>query len=163
MAAAAAAVVGSEGSGSGGRRRRRRRRGRLGRRRIVYIYIEEMRRVGGRGDIRKPDWWYDECGEGMRRQNEPLPATTTCEADFLPRQGLSREVMGKWLANAAVPWRRRRRLLQTIARMLPCATPLHTTRRRRDDVCARCAKAGKKQVETVAHIQRVQCVSHVEA
>ena len=58
----------------------------------MYIYIEEMRRVGGRGDIRKPDWWYDECGEGMRRQNEPLPATTTCQADFLPRQGLSREV-----------------------------------------------------------------------
>jgi hypothetical protein len=60
--------VGSESIGRRGRRRRRRRRGRLGRRRIVYIYIEEMRRVGGRGDIRKPDSWYDERGEGMRRQ-----------------------------------------------------------------------------------------------
>ena len=31
-----------------------------------------------------------------------------------------------------------------------------------DDLCARCAKAGNKQAETVAHIQRVQCVGRVE-
>ena len=99
----------------------------------------------------------------MRRQNEPLPATTTCEADFVLRQGLSREVVGKWLANAAVPCTRRRRLLQTIARMLPCTKWLHKIQMRPDDVCARRAKAGKKQVETGAHIQCVQCVRHVEA
>ena len=80
------------------------------RRRIVYIYIEKVRRGVGRGDTRQPDWWYDECGEEMGTQNETLPATTTWAADFLLRQGLRREVMGKWLANAAVPWRRRRRL-----------------------------------------------------
>ena len=85
-------------------------------------------------------------------RNETLPATSRLEADFVRRQGLSREVMGKWLANAAVPWRRRRRLLQTIACMLPCATWLHKIRRRPDDLCGRCAKADKRQVETVAHI-----------
>ena len=30
-------------------------------------------------------------------------------------------------------------------------------------MCARCAKIGKKHVETVGHIQSVQCVSQVEA
>jgi hypothetical protein len=129
----------------------------------VHIFIEQMRLGVGRRDIRKQDWWYDECGEGMWRQCETLaqqslnvetvrdPCPATQEADFLLRQGLSREVMGKWLVNAAVLGRRRRRLLQTIARMLPCATWLHKIRRRPDDLCGRCAKADKRQVETVAH------------
>ena len=89
------------------------------------------------------------------------------ESGFLLRQGLSREVMGKcqWLANAAVPYRKRRkrRLLQTMMRMLPCATWIHKIRRRLDDLFARCAKAEKKQVETVAHIQSLQCVGHIKA
>ena len=39
----------------------------------------------------------------MRKLHEDLPATTTWEAEFLLREGLSREVMGKWMANKAVP------------------------------------------------------------
>ena len=99
----------------------------------------------------------------MRKLHEDLPATTTWKAEFLLREGLSREVMGKWMANEAVPWKRRRRWLQTIAGIFPFSKWLHKIRKRPDDLCARCAKVGKKHVETVTHLQSVQCVSQVDA
>ena len=71
--------------------------------------MEEVRRGVGSEDIRKEEWWNDQCGEGMRKLHEDLPATTTWEAEFLLREGLSREVMGKWMANEAVPWKQRRK------------------------------------------------------
>jgi hypothetical protein len=125
--------------------------------------MEEVGRGVGSEDIRKEEWWNDQCGEGMRKLHEDLPATTTWEAEFLLREGLSREVTGKWMANEAVPWKRRRRWLQTIAGIFPCGKWLHKIRKRPDDLCARCAKVGKKHVETVAHLQSVQCVSQVDA
>ena len=125
--------------------------------------MEEVGRGVGSEDIRKEEWWNDQCGEGMRKLHEDLPATTTWEAEFLLREGLSREVTGKWMANEAVPWKRRRRWLQTIAGIFPCGKWLHKIRKRPDDLCARCAKVGKKHVETVAHLQSVQCVSPVDA
>ena len=42
-------------------------------------------------------------GEEDQEEEEDLPATTTWGAEFLLREGLSREVMGKWMANEAVP------------------------------------------------------------
>jgi hypothetical protein len=71
----------------------------------------KVRRGVGCEDIRKEEWWNDQCGEGMRRLHDDLPATTTWEAKFLLREGLSREVMGKWMANEAFlagPWKRRK-------------------------------------------------------
>ena len=47
--------------------------------------------------------------------------------------------------------------------LFPCGKWLHKIRKRPDDLCARCAKVGKKHVETVAHLQSVQCVSQVDA
>ena len=89
----------------------------------MYIYIEEMRRVGGRGDIRKQDWWYDERGEGMRSQRADGQVTGDC----------SRALEKK-----------KETVAETIARMLPCANWLHKIRRRPDDLCARCTKAAIK-------------------
>ena len=43
--------------------------------------------------------------DGMREQEEDSPTTTTWAADFLLREGLGREVTGKWLMNEAVPVR----------------------------------------------------------
>jgi hypothetical protein len=60
--------------------------------------------------------------------------------------------MGKWMPNEAVPWKRRRRWLQTIAGIFPCGKWLHKIRKRPDDLCARCAKVEKKHVETVAYL-----------
>jgi hypothetical protein len=40
----------------------------------VELYLlEGSQKMRGKGDIRRLDWWNDECGEGMRRQNENLP------------------------------------------------------------------------------------------
>ena len=44
-----------------------------------------------------------------------------------------------------------------------CCMLLHKIRKRPDDLCARCAKVGKKHVETLAHLQSVQCVSLFDA
>jgi hypothetical protein len=78
------------------------------------------------------------------------------------REGLSREVMGEWMENEAVPWKRRRRWLQNTAGIFPYSKCLHKIRKRPHDLCARCAKVGKKHVETVGHLQRVQCVSQID-
>jgi hypothetical protein len=37
----------------------------------------KVRRGVGSEDIRKAEWWDDQCGEEMRRMHEDLPATTT--------------------------------------------------------------------------------------
>ena len=108
--------------------------------------MEEVRRGVRNEDIRKEEWWNDQCGEGIRRLHEDLPATTTWKAEFLLREGLSREVMRKWMANEAVPWKRRRRWLQTVAGIFPFSKWLHKIRKRPDDLCARCEKVGKKHV-----------------
>jgi hypothetical protein len=116
-----------------------------------------QKRSGKRGHLkgRVVELHSDQWGEGMRKLHEDLPATTTWEAKFLLREGMSREVMGKWMANEAVPWKQQRRWLQSIAVIFPCGKWLHKILKRPDDLCARCAKVGKKHVETVAHLQSV--------
>jgi hypothetical protein len=71
------------------------------------------------------------------------------------RRRRRRRRMGKWMANEAVPWKRRRRWLQTIAGMFLCGKWLHKIRKRPDDLSARFAKLGKKHVKTVGHLQSV--------
>ena len=51
----------------------------------------------------------------------------------------------------------------SLAGIFPCGKWLHKILKRPNDLCTRCAKVGKKHVETVAHLQSVQCVSQVDA
>jgi hypothetical protein len=44
--------------------------------------------------------------------------------DFLLREGLSREEIGKWVSNKSIPWQRRRRLLQVVTGTFPCGQQL---------------------------------------
>ena len=85
--------------------------------------MEEVRRgVGSHNeDIIRKEWWDEQCGEGMRRLHEDSPAATTWEAEFLFGKELSKEVkvIGKWMANEAVPWTLQKTWLQTIARIFP--------------------------------------------
>ena len=62
--------------------------------------MEEVRRGVGSEDIRKEEWWNDQCGEGMRKLYEDLPATTTSVGSRIPvkrgaKQGGDGKVDGK--------------------------------------------------------------------
>ena len=113
--------------------------------------------------------WSERCDEAIKRGDNGMPSTTTWGAGFLLRKGQSREALGKWLTNRAVPWKRRRRTLQVITRTCPRGKWLHKIKKRPTRECERCRKAcmasGKTSAvpdETVGHIQSVQCASQEE-
>ena len=56
--------------------------------------------------------WSERCDEAIKRGDDGMPSTTTWAAGFLLRKGQSREELGKWLTNRAVPWKRRRRTVR---------------------------------------------------
>ena len=121
------------------------------------------------GDVMDIESWSERCDEALKRGDDGMPSTTTWAAGFLLRKGQSREALGKWLTNRAVPWKRRRRTLQVITGTFPCGKWLHKIKKRPTSECERCKKAwmvaGKTGVvpdETVGHIQSVQCVSQEE-
>ena len=49
----------------------------------------------------------------MWEQSHTTPVTTTWTFDFLSREGEGRKAMGDWLHDKMIPWKSRRRLLQT--------------------------------------------------
>jgi ribonuclease HI len=121
------------------------------------------------GDIMSSERWSERCDEAIKQGDSGSPSTTTWSAGFLLRKGQSREALGKWLTNRAVPWKRRRRTLQVITGTFPCGKWLHKIGKRPTSECERCRKAwtaagktGAVPDETVGHIQSVQCVSQEE-
>jgi hypothetical protein len=56
----------------------------------------------------------------MREQPHTTPVTTTWTADFLTREGEGRKAMSDWLHDKLIPWKARRRLLQTNSGTFPC-------------------------------------------
>jgi hypothetical protein len=118
------------------------------------------------GDVMDSESWSERCDEVIKRGDNGMLSTTTWAAGFLLRKGQSREALGKWLTNRAVPWKRRRRTLQVITGTFPCGKWLHKIKKRPTSECERCKKAwmaagntGAVPDETVGHIQSVQCVS----
>ena len=59
-----------------------------------------------------------------RDQSHKTPVTSTWTADFLSREGEGRKAMGDWLRDKTIPWKARRRLLQTNAGVFPCEARL---------------------------------------
>jgi hypothetical protein len=113
--------------------------------------------------------WSKRCDEAIKQGDNGMPSTTTWAAGFLLRKGQSREALGKWLTNRAVPWKRRRRTLQVITETFPCGKWLHKIKKLPMRECEQCRKAwvaagkiGAVPDETVGHIQSVQCVSQEE-
>ena len=78
------------------------------------------RRAAKSGKFKDEQAWGKECFEDLERRDLGKPATTTWTTDFLVRGGESREELGKWLRNRAVPWKRRRRLIQVVTDTFPC-------------------------------------------
>ena len=61
------------------------------------------------GDVMDIESWpgSERCDKALKRGDDGMPSTTTWAAGFLLRKGQSREALGKWLTNRAVPWKRR--------------------------------------------------------
>jgi hypothetical protein len=91
--------------------------------------------------------------------------------DFLLREGLSREEIGKWVSNKSIPWQRRRRLLQVVTGTFPCGQQLVKYGYKEKAECTLCKKAhegngsswkGELPKETIGHIQSAGCLGQKE-
>jgi hypothetical protein len=104
--------------------------------------------------------------ESERDQPHKTLITFTWTPDFLTREGEGRKAMGDWLRDKAVPWKARRRLLQTNAGVFPCETRLQRWGKHPDgicDLCKRCRELGLKLLggrparDTTGHLQISVC------
>ena len=74
----------------------------------------------------------------MREQSHTTPVTTTWTADFLTREGEGRKAMGDWLHDKLIPWKARRRLLQTNSGTFPCESRFQKWGKHSDGICGLC-------------------------
>jgi len=94
-------------------------------------------RVVKSGKFKDDQAWGKECFEDLESRGLGKTDTTTWTTDFLVR-GESREELGKWLRNRAVPWKRRRRLIQVVTDTFPCGKWLDKIGRRSTAECEWC-------------------------
>jgi hypothetical protein len=102
----------------------------------------------------------------MREQPHTTPVTTTWTADFLTREGEGRKAMGDWLHDKLIPWKTRRRLLQTNSGTFPCESRLQKWGKHSDGICGLCKRCremdlgllgGKPARVTTGHLQNSVC------
>lgn len=124
------------------------------------------------GKFKDEQAWGKACFEDLERRELGEPATTSWSTDFLVREGESREELGKWLRNRAVPWKRRRRLIQVVTDTFPCGGWLHKIGRRATAECELCRRIQERSgrsgqdrvpVESIGHIQSAGCAGQSEA
>ena len=96
-------------------------------------------------------------------------ATDSWTVDFMTRPGESREAIHEWLKRKAVPWRRRRRLLQALTGTFPCGQGLNKIGKGTGRGCELCARSrapgsglGKRESESMGHIQSAYCAGQAE-
>jgi hypothetical protein len=95
------------------------------------------------------------------------PAATTWAAEFLLREGESREFLGSWIYSSAVHEAKKRRAKQVITCSFPCGKWLHMIGARASPGCELCKRARNMDLkttdvlptETVAHIQSAGCTA----
>jgi hypothetical protein len=97
--------------------------------------------------------------------NWEKPAATTWAAEFLLRDGESREFLGSWINSSAVHEAKKRRAKQVITCSFPCGKWLHMIGARASPGCELCKRERNMDLkttdvlptETVAHIQSAGC------
>ena len=123
------------------------------------------------GSFKDEREWGKKCFEDLDQRRMGRPATSTWSTDFLLREGLSREEIGKWLRNKSIPWQRKRRLLQVVTGTFPCGQQLVKYGYKEKAECMLCKKAheengsswkGELPKETIGHIQSAGCLGQKE-
>ena len=123
------------------------------------------------GNFKEEETWGKECFERLEQEDLGKPATDTWSTDFLVREGVGREELGSWLKNKVIPWKRRRRLIQTVTNTFPCGAWLHKIGYRATAGCRLCLRIREErgensqeaiQAESIGHIQSAGCLGQSE-
>ncbi len=110
--------------------------------------------------------WNRWVTESERDQPHKTPITSTWTADFLTGEGEGRKAIGDWLRDKTVPWKARRRILQTNAGVFPRKALLQRWGKHPDgicELCKRCRELGLKLLggrparDTTGHLQSGVC------
>ena len=128
-------------------------------------------RAAQAGKFKEEETWGKECFKKLEQEDLGKPATDTWSTDFLVREGVGREELGAWLKNKAIPWKRRRRLIQVVTNTFPCGAWLHKIGYRATAGCRLCLRIreergenpqGEVQAESIGHIQSAGCLGQSE-
>jgi ribonuclease HI len=127
--------------------------------------IKQAANTGAQSDLMDSTRWGWRCMLQLQETDSwEKPATTTWAAEFLLREGESREFLGSWLHSSAVHEAKKRRTKQVISCSFPCGKWLHMIGARTSPGCDLCKRERKTDsgatnvpVETVAHIQSAGC------
>ena len=90
------------------------------------------------------------------------PVTDTWTADFLSREGESRECLGKYLQDKHVPWMAKRRLVQVCGGTFPTNKWCYKVGKGSSPNCDLCKAAGRVAIESVGHVQSAYCIGQEE-
>ena len=104
-------------------------------------------------------------------ENWNKAAATTWAADFLLREGESRECLGSWINSSVVNEAKKRRAKQDITCSFPCGKWLHMIGVWKSPGCELCRRERRKDkasdealpLETVAHLQSAGCKAQKKA
>jgi ribonuclease HI len=128
--------------------------------------IGQAASMGVQGDLMSNERWGRECMLQLQEdENWNKPTTTTWAAEFLLREGESREFLGSWIRSGKVPEAKKRRAKQVITCSFPCGQWLHMIGARASPRCELCRRERETRrasidslpPETVAHIQSAGC------
>jgi hypothetical protein len=128
--------------------------------------IRQAASTGAQSDLMDNTRWGWRCMLQLQEADTwKKPAATTWAAEFLLREGESREFLGSWINPSAVHEAKKRRAKQVITCSFPCGKWLHMIGARASPGCELCKRArnmGLKTTdvlptETVAHIQSAGC------
>jgi hypothetical protein len=82
--------------------------------------IGQAASMGVQVDLMSNERWWRECILHLQEdKNWNTPTTTTWAAEFLLREGESREFLGSWIRSCAVPEAKKRRVRQVITYSFP--------------------------------------------
>ncbi len=82
--------------------------------------------------------WNRWVTESEQDQSHKTPITSTWTGDVLTREGEGHKAIGDWLRDKSVPWKARRRLLQTNTSVFPCEARLQRWDKHPDGICELC-------------------------
>ena len=123
------------------------------------------------GRFKDEQGWGKKCFEDLDQRRMGRPLMRTWSTDFLLREGSSREGIGKWMTNKAIPWRRHRRLLQVVTGTFPCGLQMMKYGYKRTETCTLCQKTHTESgsswtdelpKETISNIQNAGCLGQKE-
>jgi hypothetical protein len=128
--------------------------------------IEQAASTGAQSDLMDSTRWGWSCMLQLQEaDNWVKPAVTTWAAEFLLRDGESREFLGSWINSSAVHEAKKRRAKQVITFSFPCGRWLHMIGARASPGCELCKRERNMDrkttdvlpPETLAHIQSARC------